>query len=77
MCQDSKSRSENKCQSELCKFLQNKTHSPDFFVSNLGRSYKNYQISNAYNFLCSNFFENLTGNLIVLVLKNKVTSLFL
>ena len=47
-----------------------------FFVLKIGRSYENHLILNAYNFLCRHFFENLTGNLIVLVLKNKVAGLF-
>ena len=47
-----------------------------YFVSNLGRLYKNHAISNAYNFLRRLSFRNLTGNLIELTSKNKVTSLF-
>ena len=46
------------------------------YVSNSGQSYENYPILNAYNFLYRAYFEKLTGNLIELVLKNKITSLF-
>ena len=46
------------------------------YVSNSGQSYKNYLILNAYNFLYKTYFENLTGNLIELISKNKITGLF-
>jgi len=46
------------------------------YVSNSGQSYENYPILNAYNFLYGTYFENLTGNLIKLISKNKVTGLF-
>ena len=46
------------------------------YVSNSGPSYENYPILNAYNFLYRTYFENLTGNLIELISKNKITSLF-
>ena len=49
---------------------------PTYFVSNLGRSYENHAISNAYNFLRISSFKNLTGNLIEFTSKNKVTGLF-
>ena len=46
------------------------------YVSNSGQSYENHPILNVYNFLYRIYFENLTGNLIELISKNKVTSLF-
>ena len=46
------------------------------YVSNSERSYENYPILNVYNFLYRTYFEKLTGNLIELISKNKVTSLF-
>ena len=46
------------------------------YVSNSGSSYENYPILNAYNFLYKIYFKNLTGNLIELISKNKITSLF-
>ncbi len=46
------------------------------YVSNSGQSYENYPILNAYNFWYKTYFENLTGNLIELISKNKVTGLF-
>ena len=46
------------------------------YVSNSGPSYENYPILNAYNFLYRTYFENLTDNLIKLISKNKITSLF-
>ena len=46
------------------------------YVSNSWQPYENYPILNAYNFLYRTYFENLTGNLIELISKNKVTSLF-
>ena len=46
------------------------------YVSNSGLLYENYPILNAYNFLYRTYFKNLTGNLIKLILKNKITSLF-
>ena len=46
------------------------------YVLNSGPSYENYPILNAYNFLYRTYFENLTGNLIELISKNKITSLF-
>ena len=41
------------------------------------RSYKNHVISNVYNFLSRTYFKNLISNLIKLIIKNKVTDLFL
>ena len=46
------------------------------YVSNSRQSYENHMILNAYNFLYRTYFENLTGNLIELISKNKITSLF-
>jgi hypothetical protein len=46
------------------------------YVSNSGPSYENYPILNVYNFLYRTYFENLPGNLIKLISKNKITSLF-
>ena len=46
------------------------------YVLNSGPSYENYSILNAYNFLYKTYFENLTGNLIELISKNKITNLF-
>ena len=42
----------------------------------MSQSYKNQSNLNAYNFLYRPFFENLTGNMIVHILKNKITNLF-
>ena len=46
------------------------------YVLNSGQSYENHPILNVYNFLYRTYFENLIGNLIELISKNKVTSLF-